>query len=182
MVELKKYNWIFPFVGSLIIIFAFLTPAAINLDNTNKQIWMCGLSTNNSNNSMSIIDDGNVFIGSIVCSIFIIFISIVTVKSSNKVRKGGIYMETVEKAWFVESVLIIVLEIIWMLLLNLLITKTIVSVSSNKEGLVLTAETFRFWEYHVPGFGVIGIFLGASLIMVGAILKKKLRKKRVAII
>ncbi|MFX1304892.1 MAG: hypothetical protein ACFE9X_16175 [Promethearchaeota archaeon] len=171
MVEIKKYIWIFPFIGGLIILISFLTPAAtfayqessfysefyrwmldfyIAFDYTNGILTTTRIGLNTS------------FTGyiSFTISFLIIGLNIFLLISTIRYKKRNISPKSI---WLVFPILTVMLTITWMVM---------------KEVSTILSHNHSFWGLLSPGFGMIGLFLGAGLEIIGYILlKKKLRKE-----
>ncbi len=169
MVEIRKYLWFFPFIGGLIAIISFLAPAASFIYqspsyNTEFYRWMLdfyfshvyefGIHTTTMGLNTSL--TGYI---SFTISFLIIGFSIFIIISANKYRKG-ILIHKIN--WLIYALLTVILSIIWMVM---------------KEISTMISFNHSFWGLLSPGFGIIGLFLGAGLEIVGYIfLKKRLRK------
>lgn len=166
MVEIKKYIWIFAFMGGLMALIALLTPAAgFNYRSpsfdSDFYLWMCnlffshrfeaGIHTTRIEFDTPLIS----LIPSIICSLLITISSIITIITANKYRKG--ILDT-KISWLVSAIVIIIATIIWMIMMEV----------SRR---VLYGH--EFWGLLYPCFGVIGPFIGAGLEIVGFILMKK---------
>ncbi|MHA2037865.1 MAG: hypothetical protein ACW972_01490 [Promethearchaeota archaeon] len=166
MKEIKKSVWGLPLIGGIITLIALLTPAAYVIYRspsfTNDFfLWMCslffshrfemGIYTTRIEFDIQLIS----LIPSIICSLIIAILSMVTIITANKYRKGTI---DINVSWVVSAVVIIFTTIIWMVMMEI----------SRR---VLYGH--GFWGLFSPGFGVIVPFLGAGLEIVGYILLKK---------
>ncbi len=157
MVNLKNISWLFPLIGGIMLIIAFLTPAALQSWNL---VWIWGVSLKNQRN-FEITRDILRIIPSIVCSVLIIVGVIVLLKSALKIRKNGLDLEEFKKACLKGGILPIIGIIVWMVMMELSC-----SLDLNINIYPFSSSScFRFWGiyYHSPGFGVIGIFLGAAI-------------------
>jgi len=166
MVVVKKYIWIFAFMGGIISLIALLTPAAglnyrsPSFDN-DFYLWMfnlffshrfeAGIHTTRIEFDTHLIS----LIPSIICSLLITISSIITIITANKYRKGVLNTKI---SWLISAIVIIIATIIWMIMMEI----------SRK---VLYGH--EFWGILYPSFGVIGPFIGASLEIVAFILMKK---------
>ncbi len=169
MVDFKKNIWIFPFIGGIITLISFLTPAACVIDRSPSldidfYLWMINLYFSHRYeagiHTVRIEFDTPLIslIPSIICSILIIILSIITIITANKYRKRVLDTKI---TWLVSAILTIIATVIWMIMMEI----------SRR---VLYGH--EFWGLFNPSFGIIGLFLGAGLEIVGYIFsKKKLR-------
>ena len=166
MIEIKKYIWLFAFMGGLIALIALLTPAACfnyrspSFD-SDFYLWMFNLFFSHrfeaGIHTTTIKFDTHMIslIPSITCSLLIIIFNITAIVTANKYRKGTFDPKF---SWLVLAILTIIATIIWMIMMEI-------------SGKVLYGH--EFWGLLYPCFGVIGPFIGAGLEIVGFILMKK---------
>ena len=158
----EKYYWVFPFTGSIIILISFLTPAAYFIYqtptySTDFYRWMLDFYMSHvyEYGIHSYYMDINTSLTgylSFICSGLIILSSVFVLINANKFRKE----KKVSKAyWFISALLIISLGSFWMIM---------------KEVSTINSFHHSFWGLLSPGFGIIGIFLGASLEILGFLL------------
>ena len=166
MVDIKNLVWGFPLVGGLIIIISFLTPAATfsyqessfysefyrwMLDFYIAYDYMDGiLTTTRFGLSTSI--TGHI---SYIISFLIIGLTILLLVSVIKYKKRDLFPKFNLLGF---PILIVVLTIAWMVM---------------KEISTILSYNHSFWGLLSPGFGIIGLFLGAGLQIVGYIFLKK---------
>lgn len=179
MSTINDIIWFFPLFGGIITILSLLTPAAVSAEKSGNLIWMWGLIMNSS---ISFLENIVALIVSISCSLLILIVAVMLVFTAIKFNKGLNQNLEHEKIWLPMGILIAVLAIIWMISMNLLFSKTIATISINESELEISAKTYRFWDYYFPGFGIIGIFIGAMLPIIGSFLKMTFRREMVKII
>jgi glucan phosphoethanolaminetransferase (alkaline phosphatase superfamily) len=166
MVVIKNLVWGFPLVGGLIIIISFLTPAATftyqessfysefyrwMLDFYIAYDYMDGiLTTTRFGLSTSI--TGHI---SYIISFLIIGLTIFLLISVIRYKKRGLLPKI---NWLGFSILIMILTIAWMVM---------------KEVSTILSYNHSFWGLLSPGFGIIGLFSGAGLEIIGYISFKK---------
>ena len=160
----EKYFWIFPFTGSVIILFSFLTPAAYFIHQTPTYSteffrWMLDfyLSHVYEYGINSYYMDLNTSLTgyiSFICSGLIIFSAVFILINANKYRKGK---EVSKVNWLLSALLTISLGTFWMIM---------------KEISTINSFHHSFWGLLSPRFGIIGIFLGAGLEILGFIIVK----------
>ena len=156
-------------IGGLIVVISFFTPAAFFFHQypayrTEFYRWMLDFYV-----SLVFYDNGTQTITaglntnltgyiSWTCSILIISLNILIILSANKYRKGK---TITENNWLIYTIITITTTIEWMIM---------------KEINTLNSFDHSFWGLLSPGFGIIGLFLGAGLEIIGFfLLKRKLR-------
>jgi len=170
MKQIKKYSWTFALIGGIITLISFLTPAATFIYrspsyNTEFYRWMLdfyfshvyelGIHTTTIGLNTSI--TGYI---SFICSFLIILFNILIIISAIRYRKGILVSKI---NWLVFALLTVILTIVWMVM---------------KEISTIISFNHSFWGLLSPGFGIIGLFLGATLEIVGFLLyRKKLRSR-----
>lgn len=162
MRDLKKYAWIVPYLGILTCSIAIFTPAAYfeNVIWNHKIIfWIWGLfqDTFNSTVTVGFYQDSLQLLPSIIGSSIILasilIIAIGLIKDRNNFNKGSINLSK----YIIPAICIICSTIFWMIMMEIA-ERNIYDVS--------------MWGRYVPSFGVIGLFIGASLIIFWSLLTK----------
>ncbi|MFX0144169.1 MAG: zinc-ribbon domain-containing protein [Candidatus Hodarchaeota archaeon] len=151
MADVRDYNWAFPLAGGIIALIAFLTPAAYFITYSGSMyIWMWGLFSVNAYGYGSLTaftqDPGEIFV-SAVCSLMVIISIIVIIAKGYSAKK---YRG--ESTWLAPSILLMIGTIAWI------------------AGMEINGRLFydfSLWLAVDPGFGVIGMFLGGILSIVG---------------
>lgn len=149
--NIKDYDYAFPLVGGIIALIAFLTPAGSYSDfSGSMDVWMWGLFSIYAYGYGSLTtftqDPGELLI-SVSCSILVLISIIIIISKANKTRKYGD-----ESKWLGASILLIISTIAWI------------------AGMEINGRIFfsiSLWSVISPGFGVIGMFLGAILSIIG---------------
>ena len=162
----KNYFWIPPLLGGLISLIALFTPATYKiLPGNYYYIWMWGLLSYKLYDSTDTLFTNNVklFIPSIICSILVFIFAIIIIISANMNRTGKKGFKDVKNKWYGLSVLVIITTATWMI---------IYEVHSY------IAVSYSWWKDWYPGFGVIGIFLGAIIIIMGIFLGNYFLKQK----
>ena len=163
MIRIKKNIWAFPFIGGIIALISFMTPAAVFFYqyptySTEFYRWMLDFYV-----SFVFYESGvqTIRVGlntsltgyiSFTCSFLIILFNILIVISANRDRKGKKVLKINKLVLALSTV---ILTILWMVM---------------KEISTINSFNHSFWGLLSPGFGVIGLFLGAGLVIVGFIL------------
>ena len=184
MGEIKDYLWPLPSIGGLISIIAVLCPAAYftivnpgffsgfyhvelwmwNLAYNPSYGWVLGLgfSIYGSSLSFSLNFNFSSLVLGIIFSCIIIIVSSFTIFYANQVRKRKIKPSRAIKFWFLFAIIMITSVIGWMLAQEFVIQQT-----STYNDL-----PFSFWTHFTPGFGIIGPFIAALLILINILLAK----------
>ena len=159
-----KYAWIFPFIGSIMIFISFLSPAAYFIYQTPTYHteffrWMLDFYVSHVYEygvHSYYVDINTSLMGyiSLICSGIIIFSSVFVLIKANKFRKGK---EASEVSWFFSALLSIISASFWMVM---------------KEIMTINSFHHSFWGLLSPGFGIIGIFFGAGLEIIGYMIVK----------
>ncbi|MFX1504369.1 MAG: zinc ribbon domain-containing protein [Promethearchaeota archaeon] len=155
---MKDYIWAFPVAGGVIALIAFLTPAGyLSSYYGTLNVWIWGLFSVNEYGYGSIVrftqDPGEILV-SIIGSL-IILVSIGKLISSGRNLKSGIH----DKSWAGPSAALIIGIIVWMV------------------GMEINAQIsvgISLWSNLSPGFGVIGMFLGGIIALVGYGVSKRM--------
>jgi len=167
--NLKNYIWTLPFIGALICIISFFTPAAYfeNIVWNHTIInWIWGYYYDKlvSRYDQSItIENGFYsepiqFISSFITSVIIVFCILIIILYSYKNRtnlKNGIIKSITS---LFPAVIIIISTITWMIMMEIA---------------ELQIYGLSMWDRYTPNFGLIGMYIGATVIIVGFILIKK---------
>ncbi|MHA1292872.1 MAG: hypothetical protein ACTSQJ_09420 [Promethearchaeota archaeon] len=178
MREYKDYIWIFPYIGGIFCIIAVLTPAAyLNIFGMSSNIWMWGLTI-----GIFSIMWGNFYseifglICGIICSIVIFTCGVLIIKSANKVRLGKKEFNRYQKKWLLLGIYSILAVIVWIIIIDLSFQMYINNLYGSYY--YYGSFNFSFWSFFSPGFGVIGVFIGGGLTIVGSVLTKSVHKKK----
>ncbi|MFX1468623.1 MAG: zinc ribbon domain-containing protein, partial [Promethearchaeota archaeon] len=166
----KDYTWAVSLIGGILALIAFFTPAvSIEAYDGSIYLWIWGLISYEIYNEYyeiydsdtTFIDNPDVLIPSIVCSIFLVLCILILIGTSLNYRsriKEGIGNPN---PWLVSSLLIIAFTIAWIIAMD------------------ISWEVYPdFWDYFDPNFGVIGPFLGSGLAIVGFIAAKVSQKQK----
>jgi hypothetical protein len=173
MLQRKNYFWIAPFLGGVLSLIALLTPAAyLSMYNEEAYVWMWGLATVRYYDPdrfgyymhTQFIENVNLLIISVICSIFIFILAVILIVSANLKRTGKKKFNDIKKGWYGLSILLITTTAAWMIIYEVF-------------GYIETSQSW--WTFMEPGFGVIGIFLGAMISIIGtAIANYQIRQKQ----
>jgi hypothetical protein len=160
VIGVKKKAWIFVIIGGITTIVALVTPMACFIYrsasfDTNFYLWMInlffsyryesGIHTTRIEFDLQLIS----FIPSLICSSIIMVLSIITIITANNYRK----QEKIPKvSWLYLALGVIIATLIWMIMMEV-------------SRWVLYGHTF--WGLFNPGFGVIGLFIGAGFEIIG---------------
>jgi hypothetical protein len=159
MRSIKNYFWIIPFLGVVMCIIALFAPAAY-FENViwNHEIinWIWGFyqDTFNSIITSGFYEESIQLLPSIIASSIIvgsIIASGIGLLRNRKNKKSGIVDLLV---YILPALCIIIILFFWMVMMELA-EQTIWGIS--------------MWQRYIPGFGIIGLFTGASLIIIGGL-------------
>ncbi|MFX0077016.1 MAG: hypothetical protein ACFE96_16335 [Candidatus Hermodarchaeota archaeon] len=171
MIDLKKWLWLFPFIGGFIVIISFMFPAAFFFESTPSYSteffrWMLdfyyshtysgGIHTYTIHQSTSL--TGWI---SIISSSFVILSNIFILITANRYRKGNF---NPKYYCLIVALLTISITIGWMIM---------------KEITTLNSFDHSFWGLLSPHFGIIGPFIGAGLEITGFLLLRKQREQSI---
>ena len=152
MGDIRDYTWAFPIVGGALALIALLTPAAyISIAGDSIYVWMWGLISIQSygyGSATQFTEDPGELIISIICSLLVLISTIVIISKGNSIRT----YPKLSKSWVAPSILLIIGTIVWMV------------------GMEINSIVFygiSLWALINPGFGVIGMFLGGALSLIG---------------
>lgn len=146
----RNLSWVAPFIGGALSLIALATPAwYINESDSNIEeyiyVWMWGFQMSTYINGTGIRYTGSYTwaLGfSIICSVLVMICAIMLIFLAIKNRIGKEEFIKVKRSWYLLSILLIIIESVW----NLLVPN---------------------WYGLFPGFGVIGIYLGAFITLIG---------------
>lgn len=173
MGERKNYAWIAPCISGIISIIALLTPAAyFSYFGASFNLWIWGLASLNIPGYFTYTafsDNLLILIPSVICTLILIVSSILILAKTYSYKKGSVEIDIAKKNWLIASILIIIVTIFWMVWLEISYILT-----PNPYGI-----TISFWSYVNPGFGVIGLFIGGGITIIGVIISKNLESRSI---
>jgi len=165
MRDLKTYMWVVPFLGIIMCSISLFVPAAF-FENIiwNHEIinWIWGLfqDTFNSTITSGFYEDPLQIVTSVIASsivlISILILCIGLIKQRSDLKKGSVNLYTC----IIPAVCIISSTVFWMVMMEIA-ERNIYDLS--------------MWGRYIPGFGVIGLFIGAGLIIFGSLITKFIR-------
>jgi hypothetical protein len=165
MRNLKTFVWVILYLGVFVCSIALFTPAAFfeNIIWNHKIInWIWGLfqDTFNSAVTSSFYEDPIQLVPSVITSsivlISILFLGIELLRHRDNLKKGLINLFI----YVIPAACIIFSTIFWMVMMEIA-ERSIYDIS--------------MWSRYVPGFGVLGLFIGASLIIFRSVLTKLIK-------
>ena len=165
MRDLKRDVWIVPYLGLIMCLIALFTPAAFfeNIIWNHENIkWMMGFfqDTFNSIVNVGFYEEALQLVPSVIASsiviLSILIIGIGLSKHRNDLRKGSINLTY----YIILAICIIGSTIFWIVMMEIAERNT---------------YDLSMWGRYVPGFGVIGLFIGAGLIIFGSLITKFMR-------
>ncbi|MFW9818928.1 MAG: hypothetical protein ACFFE5_04910 [Candidatus Thorarchaeota archaeon] len=171
MIEIKKFIWIVVCIGGFTTLIALLTPMACYIYrsasfDTDFYLWMInlfysyryesGIHTTRIEFDIQLIS----FIPSIICTSILIISSIITIKTAINYRER----DAIPKInWLFLALIVLFVTVFWIIMIEI-------------SRWVLYGHSF--WANLSPGFGIIGLFLGAGLQIVGYIFLRKISRNR----
>ena len=173
MGEIKDYIWTLPLIGGILALGAFFAPAAYleeNLDYIYIWIWAL-LSYQYYDSWLDEFDRGVVFSDnpdilnpSIICSVIIFLCIMVLIGTSFYYRKRMKNSKVNPIVWVGASLCILGSTIGWMVAIEIAMS---------------SASLPSFWNIFNPGFGVIGMFIGSILPIIGyGVARVSIKQKR----
>lgn len=180
VIRVMKYFFAFPYLGGILVVASFFFPVASFFNpnwfgDSSYSIWMWGLlgtviwkfhGTWYWDTEYSIIPYIPMFIFGLICCLLIIFFAVKTVLAARKIGDEEKFLDDIKFVKY--SGVIIAITIIWMILVEIIY---------NIYGFIDYPPVFSFWGQFNMQFGVIGIFLGASLPIIGFVLTKIFYKR-----
>ena len=165
MRDLKRDVWIVPYLGLIMCSIALFTPAAF-FENIiwNHEIikWMMGFFQNTFNSIVNIgfYEEALQLVPSVIASsiviLSILIIGIGLSKHRNDLKEGSISLPN----YIIPAIFIIGSTIFWIVMMEIA---------------EWNIYDLSMWGRYVPGFGVIGLFIGAGLIIFGSLITKFIR-------
>ena len=166
MRDLKRDVWIVPYLGLITCSIALFTPAAF-FENIiwNHEIikWMMGFFQNTFNSIVNVdfYEEAVQLVPSVIASsiviLSILIMAVGLVKHRNDLKKGSINL----LKYVIPAICIISSTIFWMVMMEI--------AERNLYDLSM-------WGRYIPGFGVIGLFIGAGLIIFWSLITKFIRR------
>ncbi|MFX1600959.1 MAG: hypothetical protein ACFFB6_10220 [Promethearchaeota archaeon] len=176
-----KYLFALPYLGGILVIVSFLTPVVSDFYpawfgdySDSYSYWMWGLLGTvkwylaaywHWNTYYSFIPYIFTLILGLICSILIIFFALKTILRANRFGRN---QQNLDMTFAKYSAVIFSITIIWMIA---------VEIFYSINGFMRYEPIFSFWSHFNVQFGVYGIFLGGSLIIIGFLLTKYLLKR-----
>ena len=153
-------------MGSLIVLFSYMLPANEPLIDT-PYIWIWGLYYWRSE---YYIGTNTLFTQiSMALSLVILSCIIVIMITSAKLRKGEPF-KTSGAILICLAVSIIVVVFFWAMIAHVMLEYLVEETYTDDYGVEATVRyTIYFWQYNAPGFGLVGLIIGAIVILFGGI-------------
>lgn len=167
MRDLKIYVWILPYLGVIMCIIALFTPAASFKNiiwNHEIIIWIWGYFQDTFNSTVSTgfytypIQLAPSITASTIIILSISYIGVGLIKHRNDLRKRSIKIPE----YVIPAILIISITIFWMV---------------GMEEAERNIYDLSMWSRYIPSFGLIGLFIGACLIIFGSLLIKYIKTR-----
>ncbi len=176
---ISRYLFFLPYIGAVLVIGSLFAPAVSYIIKTiyypSHALWIWGLYSEiicvnppsgwACSSTYSLISDPFILVISIILTALIV---ITGVKTIVKARKYGRDEKYLDNLFIKYGGMEIIFISIWM------ITVEIFYAITGFKGM---GPPFSFWSYFPPHFGVIGIFIGGFIIILGPIIHKILYKQ-----
>lgn len=169
MADIEELIGVLPFIGSILNFIALLTPAAVNevkyggIILVCKYKWMWGFEYiyyYNYIEDFYFPTNPIEIISSIICSIIVVLNSSIILITTCMVWKGKKNIADVEKYWLITAISLIIIASTWNIIMEL-----------------INEKIFSFWKFYKLGFGLIGVYIGAFLTIIGYGIKNQILKK-----
>ncbi|MHA2325642.1 MAG: hypothetical protein ACXACB_09595 [Promethearchaeota archaeon] len=171
MKDIKQYFWMIPLLGAVTCFIAFITPVASfenRIWNHTIYVWIWGFYFDRlvSVFDQSVSIDTQFYTHPLQITPSLVFSSIIIVcitfviYSTYKHRKDYKDGKTKAIQSVIPGLIIIICVIIWMVMM---------------EFAELSIYDLSMWNRYIPNFGLIGLYLGAGLMIVGFLLIKKFK-------
>ena len=164
----KKYSWILPILGGFIALISLFTPTTY--DRTTSElilIWMNQLAVRI--NDFTGLQPPELWryilwlnLHSIAFELIIFASAIITITLTNIYRKSSKSYQNLKWKLLFFAFLIVLSTLGWIIIMEIFYLN----------------GPQRHWEWYSPHFGVIGPFIGASLIILGAFLTKDISERK----
>lgn len=161
MSKIKDYIWTLPLIGGILALGALFAPAEYAEEYENYfYIWMWALLSyqyydsfwDEFDRGVVFSDNPDILVPSIICSVIIFLSILVLIGSSFYYRKRMKNSKVNPIVWLGASLCILGSTIGWIVAI---------------ENVMSSPSLPSFWSFFNPGFGVIGMFLGSILSIVG---------------
>lgn len=189
----NKYDWLFPGVSGIIIIISLLSPAAYRVllhSPTNELhsfeiIWICdlyGYSTSSTKSMVWVFPNISHIISSIymLISILILIIAILFIINAIKLKRERINYLKSKKLWFKLMSFLVILTITWIILMqvftNTFYRRIYDELPYYEYKHLELLYKYGFWCSFSPGFGIIGLFFSALIILIRIAYNKSIKR------
>ena len=189
MGNLSEHAYAFPFAAGILTIIALFTPAAYFIaDDTmfyGIYVWMWGMLITRGWGHMDIRifnrnwEDfveywGLELFGIIPCLVstgLIMFVAIVFLSTAQKTKRGKMDEDKAANLWGLFAIIQIGATIFWIIWIEYYYAGVYQIVLGNIKMVPPKEGHIGFWALYNPGFGVIGMFLSATLALIGVYVK-----------
>ncbi len=179
--KIHDYIWLLPFIGGILSLITLIVPATV-IDKSyiifsiKGFIYIWGYAFISGSIVLVGTFEGSFFpedpiqvIGIVVIICIIITTGIITISASIRARDSKKENNLYEKLWFVLGMSMIILAISWVIGVDLM---TRAEISRITSGLI----EINIWEIATVSYGLICLFLGGSLCIIGSIISIRLPK------
>jgi hypothetical protein len=189
MGNLSEHSYAFPFAAGVLTIIALFTPAAYFISDDmmfyGMYVWMFGILVRREGGHMSVRiynrewEDFVEYWGlelfgvipSMVCTGLIVISAIVFMSTAQKTKRGKMDEDKAAKLWAFFAIIQIGATIFWIIWIEYYYAGVYQIVSGNIKMAPPEPGHIGFWAFFNPGFGTIGMFLSATLALIGVYVK-----------
>jgi len=182
----RKYIWVLPIIGGVLVLISFFTPAVSYNDlGIQEQYWMWGLyyqSISGYGSRLTFIPTQEpsqfmlpLFLIGIFPAILILSGSIKLITSGNAIRTGRKSIKNLKNLWIGLGIMLIIAPIIYIIGIDIIVTNYLKYILEEIYGFIPPIP--NFWNVYNPGFALIASFIGAIFSIVGGIASKTIKTK-----
>ncbi|MFX1394161.1 MAG: hypothetical protein ACFFAH_11350 [Promethearchaeota archaeon] len=189
MGTLSEHCYAFPFLAGVLTLIALITPAAHYISDDTMYygiyVWMWGLLVvrDRGHSNFKVFNRewedfvqywGLELFGivpSLICTGMIIVGSLVFIWTAQKVKAGNMDEDKAAKIWAFFAILNIGLTIFWIIWIEYYYAGVYQIIAGEIRIVNPEEDHIGFWAFYNLGFGVIGVFLGAAIALIGVYVK-----------
>ncbi|MHA1475194.1 MAG: hypothetical protein ACTSPA_07700 [Promethearchaeota archaeon] len=164
MTTIKKKSWILPLCGGILSIIGLLIPVCYSTTAYDENLWMWGLIHHISSGGVFEFLPPELLIPGIITAVLILIFSIVIITFALFIIKGKEVQSSAQKIWIIMGILELCVAIIYIIAM---------AIGWDSYALRMNYTVNDFWRIYNFHFGMISLFIGAALSIVGAIIGKR---------
>lgn len=160
------YFWIFPYVGGVLMLIAFLTPAG-NTYISSEYVWIWGFVLTRDG-EFTYMNDTIRFLISVFLSFLILLIALTLIRTANNVKNGKKEIKDYRKDWIYYSFFILIITTSWAFLMELSCYWN-QYIPAEIYPIIYPIICYHFWgyNYYQLNYGIYGMFIAATFTIVG---------------